>query len=119
MSGTREPGGGPGRVPAWRMGAAGVVLLGLGWLGAVGVPVYWRNLELEKFLHGSRPASEQALRQSILDKGHSLGLEIAPDHLQIRGAPGTGTEVRYVVRVSLPLYTVDLHFKSNISTGFK
>jgi hypothetical protein len=98
--------------------AAVVVLVGLGLFGAMVAPVYWRNFELEKFLHQSRPASsEEALRQSILEKGHSLGLDIPPDHLQIRHSPGSGAELRYVVRVSLPLYTVDLHFASSISTG--
>ena len=77
---------------------AGAVLLGIGWVGAAVGPVYWRNFELEKFLRVSHPASEEALRQSILDKGHSLGLNIAPDHLQIRRAPGAGSEVRYMVR---------------------
>ena len=119
MSGAEELGAHPGRVPAWRVAAAVVVLVGLGSIGALMAPVYWRNFELEKFLHQSRPASsEQALRQSILDKGHSLGLDIPPDHLQIRHSLGLdGTELRYVVRVSLPLYTVDLHFASSISTG--
>ena len=119
MSGAEEPGAGSGRVPAWRVAAALVVLAGLGLFGALVAPVYWRNFELEKFLHQSRPASsEEALRQSILDKGHSLGLDIPPDHLQIRHSPGSGGgELRYVVRVSLPLYTVDLHFASSISTG--
>jgi len=119
VSGAEEPGAGSGRVPAWRVAAAVVVLVGLGSIGALMAPVYWRNFELEKFLHQSRSASsEEALRQSILDKGHSLGLDIPPDHLQIRHSPRSGgAELRYVVRVSLPLYTVDLHFASNISTG--
>ncbi len=119
MSGAEEPGAGPGRVPAWRVAAAVVVLVGLASIGVLMAPVYWHNFEFERFLHQSRPASsEQALRQSILDKGHSLGLDIPPDHLQIRHSPGPGgAELRYVVRVSLPLYTVDLHFASSVSTG--
>jgi NAD(P)H-dependent flavin oxidoreductase YrpB (nitropropane dioxygenase family) len=118
VSGAAEPGSGPGRVSAWRVAAAVAVLGGLGWIGALVLPVYLRNFELEKFLHESRPASEEALRQSILAKGHSLGLDIAPDHLQIRHGAGAA-DVRYVVRVSLPLYSVDLHFASTLSTGFQ
>ena len=118
MSGAEEPGAGPGRVPAWRVAAAVVVLVGLGSIGALMAPVYWRNFELEKFLQSRPASSEEALRQSILDKGHSLGLDIPPDHLQIRRPPGSGgAELRYVVRVSLPLYTLDLHFASSVSTG--
>jgi hypothetical protein len=119
VSGTQEPGD-RGRVPAWRVAAGVAVLIGLGSIGVLLVPVYLRNFELERFLRESRPASEEALRQSILEKGQTLGLDIAPDHLQIRRSPGVGpAEVRYVVRVSLPLYTVDLHFTSSTSIGFK
>lgn len=103
------------RVSIWRIGAGAAVLAGLLLMGIVLAPAYFRNLELEKFLREVPPASDEMLRQVILDKGHSLGLEIAPDHLEIRRSPSGGpTGVRYVVRVSFPLYTVDLHFSSNI-----
>jgi hypothetical protein len=102
------------RVPAWRIAAGVVVLAALGLMGAILIPVYLRNLELERFLGQTQPSSEEALRQTLIDKGHDLGLDIVPDHLQIRHSPGAGhTDVHYVVRVSLPLYTVDLHFSSN------
>lgn len=116
MSGA-EPGAPSPQVPAWRIAAAGVVLAALGLMGGVLVPVYLRNFELEKFLRQTQPSSDEALRQTLLDKGLSLGLDIVPDHLQIRRSPGSGrTDVHYVVRVSLPLYTVDLHFSSNTGT---
>jgi hypothetical protein len=104
------------RVPAWRVAAAVIVLAAIGLMGAILIPVYSHNWELEKFLHQVPPASDDVLRQTIIDKGRSLSLEIMPDHLQIHHLPGaTSTDVHYVVRVSLPLYTVDLHFSSTTS----
>ena len=79
------------------------------------VPVYLRNHQLEEFLRETPAASDEVLEQAILNKSHSLGLDITPDHVQIRHPPGGGpTGVRYVIRVTMLLYTVDLHFSSNI-----
>jgi len=106
------------RVPAWRIAAAFVILAALCLMGTILVPVYLRNFELERFLRQTQPSSEEALRKTIIDKGRDLGLDIVPDRLQIRHSPGAGrTDVHYVVRVSLPLYTVDLHFSSNAEAG--
>jgi hypothetical protein len=108
------------RLSVWRVGAAAAVLAVLASIGALLVPVYFRNFQLEKFLHETQPASDDALKQTILAKGRAMGLDLPPDHLQIRpAATGGPTQVRYVVRVNLPLYTVDLHFSSNISAGVK
>ena len=92
---------------------AGFVLFG-GLLGRV----YIRNLQFERFLRDTAPASDEALTKTILDEGRSLGLDIAPDHLQIRRDAENGhTDVRYVVRISFALYTVDLHFSSNMAAA--
>jgi hypothetical protein len=102
-------------VPAWRI-AAGVAVLGafLCFLVLL-VPVYLRNLQFQHFLREMPAASDEMSQQAILNKGHSLGLDITPDHLQIRHPPGGGpTVVRYVIRVTIPLYSVDLHFSSNL-----
>lgn len=105
-------------VPAWRIGAGLIVLGCLSLIGVLLIPVYLRNLELEKFLRETPPASDEMLRRAILDKSHALGLSIPADHLQIRRSPaGPRVDVRYVVNVSLPLYTVDLHFSSSVSAG--
>jgi hypothetical protein len=97
------------------MAAGVIVLAGLVSVGAVVAPVYFRNRELERSLEQSQPVSDEALRRAILDKGRSLGLDIAPDHVQIRRVPGAGrAEVRYVIRVTFPLYTLDLHFSSSV-----
>ena len=114
MSGLEDPPAPSHRVPAWRVAAAVVVLAALGLMGAILVPVYLHNFQLERFLLQTQPSSEEALRKTIIDKGRDLGLDIVPDRLQIRQSPGASrTDVHYVVRVTLPLYTVDLHFSSN------
>jgi hypothetical protein len=119
VSGLEDPAPSP-RVPAWRIAAAVVVLASLGLMGTTLVPVYLHNFELERFLRQTQPSSEEALRKTIIDKGRDLGLDIVPDHLQIRPSPGASrTDVHYVVRVSLPLYTVDLHFSSNTGSAVK
>jgi len=100
-------------VPAWRIAAAIVVLAALGLMGAALLPVYLRNFKLESFLRQTQSSSDGALRKTLVDKGHELGLEIVPDRLQIRRSPGNSrADIHYVVRVSLSLYTVDLHFSS-------
>jgi hypothetical protein len=92
------------------------VLAALLLIGILLTPVYFRNLELERFLREHPPASDALLKQFILDKGRSLGLDIAPDHLEVRRS-SSGGEVRYLVRAGLPLYTVDLHFTSKIAAA--
>jgi hypothetical protein len=103
-------------VPVWRIGAAVIVLAGLVFFGGFLGRAYIRNLQFERFLRDTAPASDDVLEKTILDKGHSLGLDIAPGHLQIRHDAENGrTDVRYVVRISFALYTVDLHFSSKIA----
>jgi hypothetical protein len=105
----------PDRIPAWRIGAGVGVLAALLLISIRLAPVYLSNLELEKFLRERPPASDELLRQAIINRGHLLGLDIVPDHLDIRRSSAGGrNQVRYIVRVGLPLYTVDLHFSSNI-----
>ena len=110
----------PRRVPSnsisiWRIAAGLAVLAGLVGMGTLLVPVYVHNLELERFVRARPAAPDDALKQAILDKGRSLGLNVVPDHVEIRHLPAGGpTGVRYVVRVTFPLYSVDLHFASTV-----
>jgi hypothetical protein len=102
------------RLPAWRIGAALAVLGAFSWVAILLIPVYLRNLQLQDFLRTTPAASDEVLRQAILNKSHSLDLEITPGQLQIQRPPGGRTGVRYVIRVTMLLYTVDLHFSSNV-----
>jgi hypothetical protein len=91
------------------------VLVALTAVGTALAPVYFRNAQLEKSLRELAPASDAEVQQALIEKGRSLGLEIAPDHVQVKHSPDTGrVNVHYVVRVNFSLYTVDLHFSSKI-----
>jgi hypothetical protein len=47
----------------------------------------------------------------VLDKARALDLPVQPGNVQIVRREGTvRIDVRYIVRVDLPGYTVDLHF---------
>jgi hypothetical protein len=105
------------RVPRWRIAAAAVVLAALLALTARFAPIYFHNLELQNFVSGvaerveNRTNSDDVLRTWVLDKAHALDLPVKEDNVQvIRSRERVRIDVRYFVRVTLPGYTVDLHF---------
>jgi hypothetical protein len=105
------------RVPRWRIASAAVVLAGLLAFTAMFAPIYYRNLELQNFVSGvaqrveNQTNSDDVLRTWVLDKAHELDLPIKEDNVRIiRSRGGVRIDVRYFVRVTLPGYTVDLHF---------
>ena len=105
------------RLPRWRIAAAVLILAGLIAFLGMFAPIYFRNLELQKYVSGlTRTAanaqkSDDLLRTWVLDKAHQLNLPVAEDNVHIlRTADGLHIDVRYFVRVDLPGYTVDLHF---------
>jgi len=105
------------RVPRWRMAAAAVVLVALLAFTVMLAPIYFRNLELQNFVSEvaqrveNQTNSDDVLRTWVLDKAHELDLPVKEDNVQvIRSREGVRIEVRYFVRVTLPGYTVDLHF---------
>ena len=104
-------------VPRWRIAAAAVVLAALVAFTAMFAPIYLRNLELQNFVSGvaqgveNRTNSDDVLRTWVLDKAHALDLPVKEDNVQvIHSREGVRIDVRYFVRVTLPGYTVDLHF---------
>ena len=105
------------QVPRWRIAAALVILAGLIYFLALFTPIYFRNQELQRYVSSvtrsvdSGRQSDAALRGTVLDKARELNLPVAEDNVHVvRTADGLHIDVRYFVRVSMPLYTVDLHF---------
>ena len=101
----------------WRRAAGAAVLAILVFLGVSMAPVYFRNLELQRFVEGvthraaTATTSDDILRTWVLDKAARLDLPVKADNVQIDRSDGNvRIEVRYAVRVNLPMYTVDLHF---------
>lgn len=104
-------------LPRWRIAAALVVVAGLALFGIKVIPIYIHNLQLQSFVGtlAARPESlskeEGQLRSQVLEQAHALDLPVQPGDVQIvRGGGVLRIDVRYIVRVDLPGYTVDLHF---------
>ena len=105
------------RVPRWRIAAATAVLAALLAFTAMFAPIYYRNLELQNYVSDvalrveNRTNSDDVLRTRVLERARQLELPVKEDNVQvIRSRGGVRIDVRYFVRVSLPGYTVDLHF---------
>ena len=87
------------------------------FLGVRLTPIYIHNQQLQQFVdevthRADAPASsDDVLRARVLEKAADLDLPVVADNVQIeRTAGSVRMDVRYIVHVSLPLYTVDLHF---------
>jgi Domain of unknown function (DUF4845) len=105
------------KLSRWRLAAGIAVLAVLAFLGAELFPIYLHNLQLEQFVEEvthrreAATASDDLLRARVLDKAAQLGLPVRPDNVRIERAPErVRIDVRYEMRVDLPLYTVNLHF---------
>lgn len=101
----------------WRIAAGSAVLALLAVFAVRLMPVYFRNLELQRFVEETtqrvenQTKSDDLLRTWVLDKAAALELPVKADNVHIkRSADGLRIDVRYIVRMNLPLYTVDLHF---------
>jgi hypothetical protein len=104
-------------VSNWRVGAGAAVLVALVVMGARLVPIYVHNIELQQFVEdvahraAAPTSSDDILRTWVLDKAADLDLPVKADNVQIqRSTDSVRIVVRYVVRVDMPLYTVNLHF---------
>ena len=105
------------QVPRWRIAAAIAVLAALVGFTALFSPIYVHNLELQNYVaeltHNADAVrqDDDALRGNVLKKAGELDLPVKADNVHIERLPdGLRIDVRYFVRVSLPFYTVDLHF---------
>lgn len=102
-------------VPRWRIAAAVIVVAVMIFLAAKFTPIYIHNLELQNFVTdlAARNASQPdgALRARVLERARGLNLPVLPGDVTIqRSSDRVRIDVRYVVRVDAPGYTVDLHF---------
>ncbi len=104
--------------PLWRKIAGVGVLLIMAAIGVLLIPPYVENWKLQSFLNqmAQDPATAQKtpdiLRANIIDKAASLGLPVHTDDVRVtQSGDGLKIEVLYIVRIDLPVYTVDLHFR--------
>ena len=103
---------------SWRTIAGVGVLLLLASMVVLLVPPYYENWKLQGYIDelAGDPASAakppDALRANIVNKAASLGLPVHGGDVRVNTSDGAlRIEVLYVVRVELPAYTVDLHFR--------
>lgn len=104
-------------LPRWRIAVAIFVLAGLVFFLGRFAPIYFRNLELQKFVSATaqrvenRTLADDVLRGEVLDKARRLDLPVKEGDVHILRLPeGMRIDVHYLVRVDLPGYTVNLHF---------
>ena len=112
-----EPASAAPRAAWWRIASGAVVLLLLLVFAARLLPLYLHNYELQQFVEettqtvGNQTASDDVLRTRVVEKAAELDLPVKVDNVLIKhAAGGVRIDVRYAVRVDLPLYTVNLHF---------
>ena len=100
-----------------RISSGSLILLAFGVLASELVPLYFRNLSLQRYLEatvqksgaGQRP--EDLMRADIVNKAAQLNLPVRSDQVRLKQAGGrTRVEILYVVPVDFWIYSVDLHF---------
>jgi hypothetical protein len=103
---------------AWRIAAGVAVLLVMLVLAARLLPPYLRNLEFQNALIGvlqratDSKGSDEAILSGVLAQAARLGLRVNAKDVHVRRAQGRlEVEVVYEVPASLPLFSVDLHFR--------
>jgi hypothetical protein len=100
-----------------RIAAAVLILIALAIMGARLLPLYLDNMRLQSYVERitqdaeNRTRSDDVLRVAVLEKAAFLGLPVKAENVRIkRSEDNMRIDVRYVVRVDFPMYTVDLHF---------
>jgi hypothetical protein len=80
-------------------------------------PIYAHNYRLQQYIEeitqraDNDRRSDDVLRTAVSEKAASLALPVKVEDVLInRSAQGVRIDVRYMVRVELPVYSVDLHF---------
>lgn len=95
------------------------VLLLLAGVAIALLPPYVRNIEFQRYLDSAveRVQPPELLQASVVDKAAQMGLPVrAGDVHATRNGNRMSVDIVYVVRVDLPLYTVDLHFHPSASS---
>lgn len=101
----------------WRIAAGIAILVILAATAVLLAPFYVRNMQLQQFLEESRQQqgvenkSAEMLQVAVADKAAQLGIPLRPEQVRVDRTGGSlRIEARYIVRIDLPVYTVDLHF---------
>lgn len=104
----------------WRVVAGVGVLVLLAVVAGALIPPYFDNMKFQRFLDSAveRSQSPEVLRAEIVSKAAQLGLPVRAGDVNVtRRGNRLLVEIVYIIRVDLPLYTVDLHFHPSASAG--
>ncbi len=94
------------------LAGVGVLVLLLVIVGAL-VPPYFDNMAFQRYLDSAVPraTAQDALVADIVNKAAQMGLPVHATNIRVtHTGNGMHVDIVYVIRVDLPLYTVDLHF---------
>jgi len=100
-------------MPLWRRIAGLAVLGAILFIGAALIPPYLKNMRFQRYLDDAVETRQkpETLQAAIVNRAAQMGLPVRSSDVRIEPKPnGVRVEILYVVRVDLPLYTVDLHF---------
>ena len=82
------------------------------------LPPYIDNFRLQRSMEAfvsqaeARTMSEDVIRTEIANRAARLGLPLKPAQVRVdKNSDRLHVEILYMVRVDLPLYSVDLHFR--------
>lgn len=109
-----------GRGSRWRIAAGVAVLAALIAVAAALIPPYFQNLEFQRYVSAAVEKSQvpDALVADVVNHAAQLGLPVRAGDVHVtKTANGLKVDIIYVIRVDLPLYTVDLHFHPSASSG--
>jgi hypothetical protein len=102
----------------WRLAAGIAVLVVLAAVAVLLVPPYYENWKLQRYLDAlaEDPAisttAPDAVRDKIVKQAATLGLPVHSDDVRVTRQDGAlRIEVLYIVKIDLPVYSVDLHFR--------
>ena len=103
----------------WRIAAGIAILVILAATAVLLAPSYVRNMQLQQFLEeslqqqGVEDKPTEMLQVAVADKAAQLGIPLRPEQVRVDRTGGSlRIEARYIVRIDLPVYTVDLHFRA-------
>ena len=102
-----------------RLIAGVLVLAGLATFAFTLLPPYAQNWRLQRYLDEliQRPEIHkyppEMVKVQVLQKAAQLGLPVRSEQVEVRQASDRiSIAVRYAVAIDLPLYSVDLHLRS-------
>ena len=96
-----------------------LVLLVGGFVMYKVLPVYWGDFKLGQLLNEQAVTytytknSEQEIANSIVEKARDFNVQLSPEQIKVqRGPDDLAITAEYSVHVDMPIYPLDLNFKT-------